>query len=73
VENVLFFDIEYALGKTVEERLWTHVHYRVIDDYRKRISSVILLGGNTNAARTTTRDDSTSGISKISRSLHPLP
>ena len=39
-ENVLFGDIEFALSKTVDERLWTHVHYRVIDDYRKRIASV---------------------------------
>jgi hypothetical protein len=42
-ENVLFGDIEYALSKTVEERLWTHVHYRVIDDYRKRIANVCLI------------------------------
>ena len=40
-ENVLFGDIEFAQSKTVEERLWTHVHYRVIDDYRKRIANVI--------------------------------
>lgn len=39
-ENVLFGDIEFALSKTVEERLWTHIHYRVIDDYRKRIANV---------------------------------
>ena len=39
-ENVLFGDIEFALTKTVEERLWTHVHYRVIDNYRKRIANV---------------------------------
>jgi hypothetical protein len=39
-ENVLFEDIEFAQNKTVEERLWTHVHYRVIDDYRKRIANV---------------------------------
>ena len=42
-ENVLFGDIEFALSKTVEERLWTHVHYRVIDDYRKRLANVCLL------------------------------
>ena len=40
-ENVLFGDIEFALSKTVEERLWTHAHYRVIDDYRKRIANVL--------------------------------
>jgi len=39
-ENVLFGDIEFALSKTVEERLWTNVHYRIIDDYRKRIANV---------------------------------
>ena len=42
-ENVLFGDIEFALNKTVEERLWTHVHYRVIDDYRKRLVNVSFL------------------------------
>jgi hypothetical protein len=42
-ENVLFGDIEFALNKTVDERVWTHVHYRVIDDYRKRIANVSLI------------------------------
>ena len=41
-EDVLFRDLEYALNKTLEERLWTHVQYRVIDDYRKRIAAVFL-------------------------------
>jgi hypothetical protein len=33
-------DIEYALSKTVEERLWTNGDYRVIEDYKKRIANV---------------------------------
>src|SRR5271154_5718513 len=40
-ENVLFGDIEFAQSKTVQERLWTHVHYRIIDDYRKRMANVL--------------------------------
>jgi len=39
-EAVLFADIEFARAKTVEERLWTHIHYRIIDDFKKRIASV---------------------------------
>ena len=39
-EAVLFADIEFARTKTIEERLWTHIHYRIIDDFKKRVANV---------------------------------
>lgn len=40
-EDLLICDIEYALSKTIEDRLWTRVHYRVIEDFRKRMANVL--------------------------------
>lgn len=38
----MLLDIEYPVQKNIDETLWTHVHYKVIDEYRKRIVAVFL-------------------------------
>jgi hypothetical protein len=40
LEDIMMLDIEYAVQKNIDESLWTHVHYKVIDEYRKRIVAV---------------------------------
>lgn len=39
-QTILFADIEFAREKTLDEKLWTNVHYRVIENFKKRIAAV---------------------------------